>query len=287
VTLGYPFVPAYAKYGPRAGPVRAFVIHMAEGGGTVGFLSRPNIRGVSVHYVIEYTGRIVQMVPEGQATGSINPNDLRTGDDADGFYGISVAKATMGAWWRDPNAASITLEIEGYAAAGPNGPQRIALIELVDDVRSRFPKMGLLGHRDFTSRKACPGTHIPWRPLGGHGPYQEADMPGLTITDLVATPGVVTVKNIPGVQAVQVDDPSTRFGAAPGTKKDTIGRGRLVGDPLGPDSPGNDRHTVYLIGVELGVLLAGQVTFEPAPAADTPHTVVLSIDGDPAYEVTV
>ena len=275
--MSYPFVPAFVQLGPRKGPVRAFVIHMAEGGGTVGFLSRPNPRGVSVHYVIESTGRIVQMVAESQATGSINPNDLRTSTDADGFYGFKTAKRTMGEWWSDPNSATITLEMEGFASAGPNARQRIALAELVDDVRSRFPHMGLLGHRDFTSRKACPGSHIPWSAIGGHGPYMEDAVPGLTIADVVAAPGTVTVKNIQGVQAVQVDDPGQRFAFPPGTSRATIGIGRLVGDPLGPDSPGNDRHTVRLIGNELAVLLDGQVTFTP----DAPAVHAVTIDGVP------
>jgi len=282
--MTYPFVPANAQYGRRDGPVRAFVVHMAEGGGTVGFLSRPNPRGVSVHYVIEFSGRIVQMVAERDATGSINPNDLRTTDDADGFYGVTVAKQVMGSWWRDPNAATITLEIEGFASVGPNVKQTVALAELVDDVRSRFPTMGMLGHRDFTSRKACPGKHIKWQQLGGHGPFTEVDMPGLTITDLEAAHGFVTVKDIAGVQAVQVDDPSQRFAFPPGTSRETFARGRLVGDPLGADAPGVDRHTVRLIGTELAVLLDQQVTF--APAGDT-TTVTLSIDGHPAYEVKV
>jgi len=55
------------------------------------------------------------------------------------------------------------------------------------------------------------------------------------------------------------DNASQRFTLAPGTVKDTVGTGRLVGDPLGADTPGNDRHSVYLIGDELAVILAGQV----------------------------
>jgi hypothetical protein len=154
--------------------VKAFVIHMAEGGGTVGYLSRPNLRGVSVHYVIEYSGRIVQMVREDQASGSINPNDIRTSDGPTP-YGATAAKAVMGAWWGNPNAAVITVEVEGFAAKGPNIDQRNALASLVADVRSRYPSMGLLGHRDFADYKACPGAFIPWPKLGGHGPASEVD----------------------------------------------------------------------------------------------------------------
>ena len=77
----------------------------------------------------------------------------------------------MGTWWHDPNSAVISVEIEGFAAKGPNIDQRNSLASLVADVRSRYPGMGLLGHRDFADYKACPGAFIPWPKLGGHGPY--------------------------------------------------------------------------------------------------------------------
>jgi hypothetical protein len=170
----YPFVAAANDYGPRKGPVLAFVIHMAEGGGTVGFLSRPNQRGVSVHYVIEYSGRIVQMLHETRASGSLNPNDLRTTDGPPPF-GASVGKATLGSWWKDPNSAVLSVEIEGFASVGPSDEQKVALRHLVDDIRTRFPDIGLLGHRDFQDYKACPGGYIPWDDIGGHGPAHQED----------------------------------------------------------------------------------------------------------------
>ena len=169
--MTYAFIPAAAQYGTRKGPVMAFVVHMAEGGGTVSFLSKPNPRNVSVHYVIEYSGRIVQMVRESDATGSINPADLRTTDDP-AVYGATIRKAVMGAWDHDPNSAIITTEIEGFAMAGPNATQRASLKLLVEDVRSRYPTMGLLGHRDFQDYKPCPGKLIAWPDLGGHGLWE-------------------------------------------------------------------------------------------------------------------
>lgn len=171
--MTYPFVHAKYDYGVRTGPVKAFLIHMAEGGGTVAYLANNPLRGVSVHYVIEYSGRIVRMLDESHASGSVNPQDIRTTDDSDGFYGVTAAKAVMGSWWSNPNAAVISLEIEGFAKAGPNADQQNALVLLVTDVWSRYPGMGLLGHRDFADYKACPGTHIDWARLGGHGPAKE------------------------------------------------------------------------------------------------------------------
>lgn len=199
--MTYVFVPAYHRYGLRKGPVRAFVVHMAEGGGTVGFLSRPNARGVSVHYVLEYSGRVVQMVREQEATGSINPNDLRT-TEGPAPYGAKVRREVMGDWDHDPNAATITLEIEGFAADGPNARQQLALVRLVDDVRSRFPDMGLLGHRDFQDYKPCPGGHIDWQSLGGHGPAGMEDDPMLPFP-VALDPKLVDVK--PGAQLYNLD----------------------------------------------------------------------------------
>src|SRR5678809_226907 len=109
-------------------------------------------------------------------------------------------------------------------------------------MRRRFPTLrGAVGHHD-QSPKACPGVTPNMKAIftgvGGHGlwPKEVPNVPGLTIAGLKASPGKVRVKNIQGVQAVQVDDPSTRFTLVPGTVKDTVGSGRLVGDPLGPDT---------------------------------------------------
>lgn len=259
----YPFVRAAVQLGRRRGPVKAFVVHFAEGGGTVGFLSRPNIRSVSVHYVIERTGRIVQMVEERDATGSINPNDIRTTDDPDGFYGISVTKRVMGDWWRDPNSAAITLEIEGFAADGPNALQAKSLRILVEDVRSRFPSMGLLGHRDFTSRKACPGKRIDWPSLGGHGPATPdttAEEPVITFTwGEDATLVDLTVPD-PGHSYLRLRD-GTLHPVTPPFAKRALGpvvlpTGTVLGDSL-------DRRTGYVIGAEAAFLLKADVRVAP------------------------
>jgi hypothetical protein len=200
--VSYPYRQARYDYGARKGPVLGFVVHMAEGGGTVGYLAGQPARGVSVHYVIEYSGLIVQMLNEAHASGSINPQTIRTGNDADGFYGISAAQTVLGQWVRDPNAAVISLEIEGYARQGPNDQQAAALRKLVADVRSRHPGIGLLGHRDFQDVKACPGRLIAWDELGGHAETMANHT--RTITEL-AYGGTYTIE--PGAlpTAVQLD----------------------------------------------------------------------------------
>ena len=188
--MSYPFVRAYYDYGRRRGPTLALVIHMAEGGGTVGFLSRPQSRGVSVHYVIERSGRIVQMLDEDRASGSINPNDLRTTEGPPPF-GRSAADAVLEERWvGDPNSAVLSVEVEGYAREGPNPAQHAALVRLANDVRSRYPRIGLLGHRDFQDYKRCPGPYIPWAAMGGHGPAESS----LAIYIETTQAGTLTIK---------------------------------------------------------------------------------------------
>lgn len=182
--MSYPFVASHTDLGPARGPRRAFVVHMAEGGGTVGYLSRPNTNDVSVHFVIEGTGRIVQMLKLDHMHSSIRTTAIRMSDDADGFYGRTAAKAVMGEWadvssgTLGPNHASIAVEIEGFAIEGPNEHQEAALVELMGFLEGRFPGIRALGHRDFASYKACPGRKIDWASIGGHG----VDMPGVRAT---------------------------------------------------------------------------------------------------------
>lgn len=173
--MAYLYVPSFYRLGRRQAPALAFVVHMAEGGGTVGYLSRANPNHVSVHFVVERSGRTVRMLPLSEISGSINPNRLRTTNDPPftGYngerivYGIAPRRAVLGVWDRNPNHAIITVEVEGYARYGPNAAQRIALVKLYRHVVTLYPTLrGNLGHRDFQSYKACPGKLIPWRNLG-------------------------------------------------------------------------------------------------------------------------
>jgi hypothetical protein len=189
--MTYPFVKSAVDLGRARGPRLAFVIHMAEGGGTVGYLSRQNPNGVSVHFVIERSGRTVQMLGLERMHSSIRASAIRTTNDPDGFYGAAARTAIMGQWGDirqtlGPNHASIAVEIEGFARDGPNTAQQAALKALYADLRRTFPGIRSLGHRDFASYKACPGKRIPWSQVGGHGrqpaPIQEAPVADPLIT---------------------------------------------------------------------------------------------------------
>jgi hypothetical protein len=191
------FVPAWFDYGPFHKTVLGFGMHMAEGGGTVGYLDNagsPPARGVSVHFVITLDGRIVQMLPITHACGGLNPADRSTNKP---YYGHDILVAVLGAEWTDPNAVSIQIEIEGFADSGPNPKQVAAIPVLVRELRELIPTLrGAFGHADQTDYKACPGTTVAMRgvfdAIGGHGIWENL-MPPLPITytgpSLVSAPG--------------------------------------------------------------------------------------------------
>lgn len=185
--LAYRFVAAPDNWDRNGGAVRAIVCHMAQGGGTVSWLTRDD--GNSSHYVVEYDGRITQMVRESRAAGSMNPDLTRTTNDApftfEGetiVYGITALKSAFGTGYRDPNRYAIAIEVEGYAGrapsdadpradplGGPNDRQTTAIAALIADIRRRRGALPVIGHRDQQAYKACPGHRFPWAILGGHG----------------------------------------------------------------------------------------------------------------------
>jgi hypothetical protein len=254
--MTYPFVQAANDYGKLPGPVLAFVIHIAEGGGTVGFLSRDNARGVSVHYVIEYTGRVVQMLREDHASGSINPREIRT-DNGPSPFGYDAAHAVLGSWMRDPNGAVLSCEIEGFASTGPNAKQQGALRALVADIRTRHPNIGLLGHRDFQNYKACPGPHIPWALLGGHG---EATM-ALKYTPIANEVGG-KVEILAATQAIPIEGGS-RIAVPAGPIRPAIGTFTL------DDLPARGPQYLMVVGDRLAFVDADAVAFTADDGANT------------------
>jgi hypothetical protein len=186
------FVAAPDHWSRNGARPRAIVVHMAEGGGTVSWLTRDD--GNSSHYVVEYSGAVVQMVPEELAAGSMNPRLTRstddppyTFDDETVTYGATALEAAR--MHVDPNRYAIAIEVEGFAAHGPNAAQVEALAALIADIRRRSAtELHVLGHRDQQLYKPCPGHRMPWSTIAGrHGaPLEELpDMPVKAITTTV------------------------------------------------------------------------------------------------------
>lgn len=177
--MSYPFVAAGAPdYGKRKTTL-ALCYHMAEGGGTVGYLSRNPPRGVSVHAVCDVRGIVTQMLRWDRASGSLNPAD-RSSDKA--YFGHSTLVETLETWWTDPNSAVLSMEIEGFAVFGPNQAQVLAAIAWGLDMVSRFPSLrGAIGHADQTDTKRCPGSTPAMRQIfdgvGGHGLWHPSSVP--------------------------------------------------------------------------------------------------------------
>ena len=178
--MTYPYVQAWFDYGVRKGPALGLMYHMAEGGGTVGFLDnqgKPPDRGVSVHAVCRYDGVVVQMLDWTHASGSLNPAD-RSVDT--GYYGHTALVDVLGDWWTNPNSVTLSMEIEGHAVDGPNPAQVKGAIGWGLDMKTRFATLrGALGHTDQTDTKPCPGLTAAMKAIftgvGGHGLW-EVDM---------------------------------------------------------------------------------------------------------------
>lgn len=246
-------------------PILAIVIHMAQGGNTASWLTR--IDGNSSHYVVEYDGDIIQQVREARAAGSIKASLLRTSNDAPFTYlgetityGIKARRAALGVYDKDPNAVVIAIEVEGFAAAGPNAFQRTALKRLVADIQRRHGGgLHILGHRDFQSYKACPGKLIPWADYGGHGlpTTEEPDMPGLALRSPQPFAGRATIKDDGERHAAVIVATQEPFWLAAGASKDVVLKVQL--EKPWPDHPSG---VAYVVGDGLAVLLEEDIDLD-------------------------
>lgn len=277
----YP-APMSERYGREGLAIRIFLVHMAEGGGTEYYLD--NLDGNSSHYVIKYSGELVQMVPERYAAGSVNPRLIRTTDDRPFTflgeriqYGITALKRAMGGL---PvgyiNLVSIAIEIEGFALEGPNEAQSLTLKRLWEDVKRRRPQVVALGHRDAQSYKRCPGPRIAWSALGGHGgtvSLPEIPLPDTSTEDTSillnvggATIGLATMTH-PSGSAFRTDGKTRSVPA--GTPRNVYAEvtlGEKISESLDVGEP---MYVVSFDGGEMWLLRQADCTFVPKTTADT------------------
>ena len=166
---GEPFPPDSASvdeilpspnHGERRGYTRpnCIVLHytgMPTAAAAIALLRNP-VAEVSSHYVVEESGRIVQLVPESRRAW---------------HAGVSCWRGE-----RDMNSASVGIEVcnAGHEGGLPDFPdQQIeAVIVLCRDIASRCvvrPER-ILAHSDIApARKRDPGEKFPWRGLAAAG----------------------------------------------------------------------------------------------------------------------
>ena len=203
--MSYPFVQGIT-YGPRDGTL-GLSFHMSEGyDGLPQFLSQHpgenlwewgrRVSGVSCHVAILSTGKVVQMLDWGHASGNLNPADRA---DEYGYYGGSHLRAVLGPHWTDPNAWTLSAEIAGFRRDGPTQAQVRATIAWGLEMRDMFPTIrGATGHHD-QSPKACPGLTAAMKAIffgvGGHGLFKEDEMPLVAFkAPANEVGGIITVK---------------------------------------------------------------------------------------------
>ena len=273
-------------YGARQGSL-GLSWHMAEGGdGTLGYLSRhagetmtewrTRVRGVSCNALLLETGEVVQMLGWDRASGNLNPADRA---DEYGYYGGHHLRDVLGSHWPDPNTWTVSMEICGYRAAGPNDKQRDAAIRLGKEMAALFPSIrGAVGHHD-QSPKGCPGLSANMKAIfagvGGHGLWPTLhdtavgdDM--LSFRFIEPAVGTVTVKGT-GHALIRLSD-GIRYAVTAGEVRESFAKITLL-SPL--DTAPGDRSTCYLIGkrpadatnIEAAILLATDVTYAAAPVA--------------------
>jgi hypothetical protein len=273
----YRFVPGI-DYGLRKGTL-GWNIHMAEGGdGTVTWLRRrtgetvaawhKRVNGVSATFVVLQTGEAVQMVPWDHAAGNLNPND-RSSDDK-GFYGRRFLLEVLGTHWTDPNAWTLSAELCGWRADGPNRDQVETLVKLIAESRERYPQqVGAFGHADQTDTKGCPGTAPLMREFWtrvGHGEFagQEDDVLIDFTLPKTEIAGEVTVKE--GGASVVTIDGGDRPTLPAGLVRPALGGEPGSDDQLTLAIRGDLPHYQVYVGNEIGFVLASDVEFEPYAA---------------------
>lgn len=152
-------------FSDRSGYAPSWVIlHGTAGGNSaVGIANYLNSVSLSVHYIIDQAGNIVQMVHE-----------------ADGAYGNGILDPGHDSWWSEnlnPNLVTISIEHCKEATDNSNAlteAQKQASFKLVADIcrRNGIPARkadaqgGITGHFSIEpiNRKDCPGPY-PWTEL--------------------------------------------------------------------------------------------------------------------------
>lgn len=270
--MAFPFVKAkyFTLNGRDPKKVYAPVYHMAQGGGTVSWLTHPNNDNSST-LVVEYSGRVVQMVRIQDMDHSLHVNydsDSRDAPDFDTYslkHAATVLSPATGATLLNSERVLpyiVSIEVEGFAGDGPNSKQIAALRDKVAPwIKASFPNVrGALGHRDFQDYKACPGGKFPWAEVGGHGLWkpQQEEQVSFTFDEATATVGDLTVKSDAPHLYLRLRDRSLQGPVVPPFPKRAFGPVKLL---KGIGNETDERRVGYLVGQEAAFFLATDVEF--------------------------
>lgn len=143
---------ASPSFGARR--VNLVVLHHTGSGSVEAALRnlRDPLAEVSAHYLVGRDGRLIQLVDE----------------RARAWH---AGRARWGAV-ADVNSASIGIELDNNGDAPFPEPQIVALLRLLDDLRTRHQlgPLAFVAHGDVApGRKVDPSARFPWRRLARHG----------------------------------------------------------------------------------------------------------------------
>lgn len=125
---------------------QGLVLHGTAGGGTIQWFLNPDSK-VSAHYVIEQDGKVTQMVCESDTAwhaGVVSPNSIL---------------ANKG----NPNSFCIGIEfVRNKANDNPMPDAQISSgLDLVNDIRRRYPDIKIYFHDEISLGRICPGPNFP------------------------------------------------------------------------------------------------------------------------------
>jgi N-acetylmuramoyl-L-alanine amidase len=135
---------------------------------------------VSAHYLIERSGKLIQLVPEHKRAWHAGQS-----------YWAGV---------EDVNSASIGIELDNNGHEPYAAPQIETLLALLQDLRVRYriSSFNFVGHSDVApGRKIDPGPYFPWAYLAGYGF-------GYWCPPSVGAGGVETTSDAPGMSQILV-----------------------------------------------------------------------------------
>ncbi|CAF3710763.1 unnamed protein product [Rotaria socialis] len=130
----------------RPAPICGLVLHGTAGGGTIEWFLNPASK-VSSHYVVEQDGTVTQMVSETDVAwhaGVVSPTSIL---------------ADKG----NPNGFCIGIEFSRNKTNDNIMPdvQILSGLDLVNDIRGRYPHIQIYFHDEISIGRICPGPNFP------------------------------------------------------------------------------------------------------------------------------